>query len=371
MLLVVRGVWGDPDPEPDPTPEPVPPVHSIYPHELHRPPPPPETAGSEMTERGKNIRGVYVPYPKLRSWTPKRLARWVEAVGADAVILDVKDDRGRVTFSRKLPHAKGRPHGEIRRMGGIVKELRSRGIYTIGRVVCFKDNLLAIAEPGAAIRDTRTGRIWKDRGNLGWVDPHSEIAREHIVSVAVAARELGFDEIQLDYIRFPVERAARFANYPNRVGGQERHEVIAAVLARVDHALDAPLSIDVFGLTAYHPGDEDGLGQSLEHLAPYVDAISPMVYLANWPKRYWENPRPSRTRSLVRGAVARIRERLGDDIAVRPLLQAFKWRAKNFSAAFILDQIDAAEQGGCHGYLFWNQSGNYFKVTSVWRRMEE
>lgn len=317
------------------------------------------------------MKGVYVPYPRLRSWKPGRIIRWVKAVGADAVILDIKDDRGRVTFTRDLPFARGLPHGEVRRMDRLVEMLKEEGIYTIGRLVCFKDNQLARARPGTAIRDRRTGKPWRDHGNLAWVDPHSEEAVEHIVSVAVAARELGFDEIQLDYIRFPVEASARFATYPNRVGEPQRYEVIAKALARVDAALDLPLSIDVFGLTAYHPGDQDGLGQSLEHLAPHVDAISPMVYLANWPRRYWEKPRPAKTHALVKGAVAQIRERLGDGIAVRPLLQAFKWRAKNFSTAFILNQIEAAEKGGCGGYLFWNQSGNYHKVTAVWRGMPE
>jgi hypothetical protein len=294
----------------------------------------------------------------------------VKAVGASAVILDIKDDRGRVTFTDDLPMADGPPHGEVRGMERLVEALQEDGIYVIGRLVCFKDSQLARLRPGAAVKDRRTGKPWRDRGGQAWVDPHSEIARSHVVSVAVAAQELGFDEIQLDYIRFPVEASARYAVFPNREGEPERHEAIARVLAEVDRALRVPLSIDVFGLTAYHPGDEDGLGQSLEHLAPYIDAISPMVYLANWPRRYWENPSPARTHALVNGAVRHIRRRLGDDIAVRPLLQAFAWRAKGFSAAFIDNQIDAATTGGCAGYLFWNQSGNYHKVTTVWGRMD-
>jgi hypothetical protein len=356
------------EPVPFPSPSPIAPVHMVYPDNTADLPAATDPAGSELSEKGRNIRGLYIPYPRLRSWNTKRLVRWVREIGADAVVLDIKDDRGRITFTRKLPYIMGYSHGEVRRMGKIVKALRKEDIYVIGRLVCFKDNHLVRVRPDTAIRDRRTGKPWRDHGGLAWVDPHSEVAHEHIVNVAKAAAAIGFQEIQLDYIRFPVENSAKYADYPNRVGSPERYEAIAKVLSKVDQAIDIALSIDVFGLTAYHPGDEDGLGQSLEHLAPYIDAISPMVYLANWPRRYWEYPKPSKTHALVSGAVRRIRLRLGDDIAVRPLLQAFKWRAKNFSRYFIVNQIDAATTGGSSGYLFWNQSGNYHKVAAVWKR---
>ncbi len=135
----------------------------------------------------------------------------------------------------------------------------------------------------------------------------------------------------------------------------------------MDEAIRVPLSIDVFGVTAYQVGDPNGLGQSLEHLAPHIDAISPMLYLANFGKRYWEDPKPSRTYALVHNAVLGIRERLGEEIAVRPLLQAFSYRAKNFGPPFITRQIDAATTAGSSGYLFWNQNGNYKTLSRAWK----
>jgi len=368
-MLFVTDAAADPTPEPSP-PE-IPPAEVVYPELPLIAGAPHHAPGAELTAAGRDIRGVYVPYPRLRKWPAKKLLRWLRDIGATAVVLDIKDDRGRVTFTDDLPLAQGSPHGEVRRMAALVETLQEGGIYVIGRLVCFKDMQLARVRPETAIRDKKTGKPWRDHSGLAWVDPHSVTAHEHIASVAVAAQAIGFDEIQLDYVRFPVDSNAHRARYPNRVGEPERYEVIASLLARVDRAIDLPLSIDVFGLTAYHPGDEDGLGQSLEHLAPYIDAISPMVYLANWPKRYWDDPHPARTHALVNGAVIQIRRRLGDQIAVRPLLQAFKWRAKNFGLAFILNQIDAAETGGSSGHLFWNQSGNYHKVKVVWSRLDD
>lgn len=366
VTVLATGVaWATPFP--NPAPEPLPPAEVVYPEAIVSPDTPIDPPGSELTDRGRDLRGVYVPYPRLRSWGPRRLAGWVKSTGANAVIMDIKDDRGRVTFARDLPFAKGSPHGEVRRMDKLVRALQDSGIYVIGRLVCFKDNQLFRVAPAAALRDKHTRKVWRDRGGLAWSDPHSPIAHEHIASVARAAERLGFDEIQLDYVRFPVEASARRASYPNRRGNPARHEVIAALLARVDRELAIPLSIDVFGLTAYHIGDPEGLGQSLEHLAPHIDAISPMVYLANWPRRYWERPHPTKTYGVINGAVRRIRERLGDAIAVRPLLQAFKWRADNFGVPFIHNQISAVEAGGGDGHLFWNQNGNYQKVTVAWR----
>jgi hypothetical protein len=358
--------------DPNPPPEPIPPSETIYPDcSTALGARPPEAPGSELSERGRNLRGLYVPYGRVRAWTPRQLVRWVQKIGVNAAVIDVKDDRGRVTFARDLPLADGRPHGQVGGMERIVSALKEAGIYTIGRLVCFKDDQLYRLRPETAVRDLRSGKPWTDIVDMHWVDPHSELVREHIESVARAAQEVGFDEIQLDYVRFPVDSRARWARYPNREGEPKRYEVIAALLERVDRALDIPLSIDVFGLTAYKPGDPDGLGQSLEHLAPYIDAVTPMVYLANWPRNYWDNPRPSKTYDVINGAIERIRERLDDRIAVRPLLQAFRWRAKNFSTSFIHNQIDAAVSGGSSGYLFWNHSSNYYRVKLALEQLDE
>ncbi len=324
--------------------------------------------GSELTEQGRNIRGIYIPVGRIVSRKVRELVPWITTrIGASAVILDIKDDRGRVTFTRDIPGATKPAHGFARRIPKLVQTLKEKGVYVIGRLVCFKDNHYPRVNREAAIRDRRNGKLWRDRGNMLWIDPYSQEAREYLTSVARAAQEIGFDEIQLDYVRFPVEPGSRWTRFDNKKDTVERYEAIAALLAHMDREIDLPLSIDVFGLTAYNVGDEDGLGQSLEHLAPHIDAISPMLYLANWPKRVWENPKPSRTRALVHNAVKRIRRRLGDQIAVRPLLQAFRYRALNFGFRFIYNQIDAAETAGSSGYLFWNQSGNYGKVAAVWR----
>ncbi len=355
----------------DPSPSPLPPVDLIYPVIKSQVFTPTDLPGSELTEQGRNIKGIYVPITMPVKWKVSRLVNWiVNKIGANAVIIDIKDDRGRVTFTRDLPHATSRAHGMAKRMPQLVQALKKEGIYVIGRLVCFKDGRFSHGQPQAAIRDRRDGKIWHDQSGGTWLDPFSQLTRDYITSIAKAAELIGFDEIQLDYVRFPVDPVSRYARFPGREKNLPRHEAIAALLAQVDQEIDLPLSIDVFGLTAYNKGDQDGLGQSLEHLAPYLDAISPMLYLANWAKPVWENPKPSRTHALIHNAVLHIRNRLGDRIAVRPLLQGFSYRALNFGTKFLFNQIHAAETAGSSGHLFWNQGGKYQKLAVVWRRLK-
>lgn len=330
---------------------------------------PKEPPGSELTERGRNIRGIYLPVGKLVHWKPKQLVRLVKRIGADAVIMDIKDDRGRVTFSKKIPFADRPPHGIVPRMAKIVRAMKEADIYLIGRLVCFKDNLIHRQLPGVAIRDKRTAKVWRDKAGSAWMDPFSLEAHQYISSIAQAAETFGFDEIQLDYVRFPVDRQAKYARYTNKEKNLVRYEAIALLLARVDRRISLPLSIDVFGLTANRIGDPQGLGQSLEHLAPFIDAISPMLYLANWPKEKRENASPKMTYETVHGAIKKIQVRLGSAVAVRPLLQGFRYRATNFGVGFIVTQIDAAVTAESAGYLFWNQSGSYQSVALAWHRM--
>jgi hypothetical protein len=343
------------------TPYPIAPVDEVYPlHPTDIDPP-----GSELTEKGRDVRGIYLPIIKLVKHSVDELVRFVvDEVGATAVVIDIKDDFGRVTFTRGLEGAGRRHHGFYADMPALVAALKAEEIYVIGRLVCFKDNYFHKVADKAGVRDRRTAKIWRDGIGMAWLNPYSEEAHDYITRIARAAEDIGFDEVQLDYVRFPVDSESRYARF---VGRPPRHQAIAGLLERVDEALAIPLSIDVFGITAFQKGDANGLGQSLEHLAPHIDAISPMLYLANFDRRYQEDSKLSDIRTLVHNAVLEIRDRIGDEIAVRPLLQAFSYRTKHFGADFIACQIDAAITAGSSGYLLWNQKGNYRAVVRAWR----
>ncbi len=332
----------------------------------------PDPPGSELTQQGRDVRGVYIPLARLLNPNVDELVTWiVDRINAEAVIFDVKDDTGRVSFTQELPSARSRIHGLIDNMDVIVEALHKRNVYVIGRLVCFKDHQLPRVKPETGVLDRRTGKLWRDKTNNIWTDPYSAVVHQHIAEVAVAAQAIGFDEIQLDYVRFPVDPESKHAIYRNRRAGMRRYGAIASLLYEVDSVLDLPLSIDVFGVTAFRKGDPNGLGQSLEHLAPYIDVISPMLYLANWHQKIWENPRKPVIQSKIHDAIRRIKKRLPDEIIVRPLLQAFQFRAEElYGPVFIQYQIEAAERGGASGHLFWNPRGRYGAVAVTWDRMD-
>ena len=49
-----------------------------------------------------------------------------------------------------------------------MKWFKDHNIHTIARIVTFKDNLLSAAHPEWAVRDSATGRPWKDaEGSVG------------------------------------------------------------------------------------------------------------------------------------------------------------------------------------------------------------
>jgi hypothetical protein len=341
---------------------------SILPEPLWPPPDPP---GSELTDKGRNVRGIYLPVGFLVTKSVNDIVMLVaQKLKATAVVLDIKDDFGRVTFSSELPMTMGRPHGMVKHMKAIVERLQEKNVYVIGRLVCFKDDVSTLRRPGIAARDRRTGKAWRNPTGNAWLDPYSEEAADLLIGVAKAAVELGFDEIQLDYVRFPVDPKSRYAVFPSRKEGVKRYEAIASLLYKMDQAVSRPLSADVFGLTAFNESSAQLLGQVVEQMASYLDAISPMLYLANWPEKYWQDPSYKTSYNLTYTAVKRLHARLGDEIAIRPLLQGFRFRNAIFGARYLEDQISAAQAAGAQGYLFWNQAGYYAPVSKVWRKLD-
>jgi hypothetical protein len=81
--------------------------------------------------------------------------------------------------------------------------LLDAGGWPIARIACFKDTLAAKARPDLAVHDAETGDVWQARSDFAWLNPYVEEAGQWCIDVALAAVEMGFKEIQFDYIRFP------------------------------------------------------------------------------------------------------------------------------------------------------------------------
>src|SRR5207253_9412288 len=136
-----------------------------------------------------------------------------------AVVIDVKGDRGWISYPTRVEQALAagaQGPATLRDFDAMMADLKARGVYTVARIVTFKDNILATARPDLAILDTRTGKPWIDRENLAWVDPFREEVWAYNIAIAREAVRRGFDEVQFDYVRFPTDAKLGAAKYDRR-----------------------------------------------------------------------------------------------------------------------------------------------------------
>ncbi|HEU4369470.1 MAG TPA: putative glycoside hydrolase [Methylomirabilota bacterium] len=287
----------------------------------------------------------------------------------NAVVIDVKGDRGWILYRTEVDQALAagaQGPGTLRDFDGLMADLKARGIYTIARIVVFKDNILASARPDLAVIDTRTGRPWIDNEKLAWVDPFREEVWAYNIALAQEAIRRGFDEIQFDYVRFPTDGKLGAARYARPVNKETRLPAIAAFFERARRELGASgafVAADLFGYTAFNENDTD-IGQRIEELAPHLDFICPMVYPSGYHKGIPGHPNPVVVPyKVVHESVRLIRKRSAGTVArVRPWLQDFRDYAfdrRIFGVPEVQAQIRGSEEAGGAGWMLWNPRNDY------------
>jgi hypothetical protein len=320
-----------------------------------------------VTEEGQRARGLYFNGPMAHRLGARGVINMVRGAALNAAVIDIKDGEGRVTYDTQIPELLPERHVFLADAPAFVRTLKEAGVYVIARVVCFSDPVLARTEPDRAVQDGRPGHegeIWEKNAHRNtWLNPYNEKNHDTIVKLAKDVEAMGFDEIQFDYVRFPVDPATVFAVFP---GASEapRGEVLLGMLRRVDEAIHIPIGVDVFGITALTRGDSTGLlGQSLELWTKHVEVFSPMLYvngMGEWMRRVTQG----RAGLLVQQAVQQLRARVGSGPVIRPFLQAFERGADYYTPEFIAEQIRGSRQGGGDGFLFWHPASNYGMVRA-------
>jgi hypothetical protein len=289
----------------------------------------------------------------------------IDTTGLNALVIDVKGDRGIIGYRSTIPLAQeiGAQHViTIPDLQELVATLRQRGIYTIARIVVFKDDPLASARPDLAIR-RHDGTTYRDRENLSWTDPRKTDVRRYNIEVAREAAQAGFDEIQFDYVRLPDTKGLAYG-VPDTP--TSRIDAIDGFLREAREALAAYnvfLSVDIFGYVCWNTNDT-GIGQQLERMAETVDYISPMLYPSSFQFGIpgYRNP-VEHPYEIVRLSLERAVERTAlPPVRFRPWLQAFAdyaFGGRPFNAGEIRAQIAAAEDVGTNGWMLWNPRNRY------------
>jgi hypothetical protein len=329
-----------------------------------------DTPGQTVTLRPQAIKAAYLTYYGIADkGIRERVFDLLDRTELNAVVIDVKGDRGLIPYRTKVQAAlDAGALGPVimKDFDGILADLKRRNVYTIARIVSFKENVLATARPDLAIIDTRTGKPWVDNEKLAWVDPTREEVWDYLIAVAKEAALKGFDEIQFDYVRFPTDGKLGAAKYSKPIDPQVRIDTISAFLAKAKRELSPTgvfVAADVFGYTAFNENDTD-IGQRIENLAPHLDYLSPMVYPSGYHVGIpgYRNP-VMHSYEIVRESVRLIRKRTeGLPVQVRPWIQDFKDYAfdrRIFGVTEIREQIRGADEAGAAGWMLWNPRNDY------------
>src|SRR3989344_619523 len=163
-------------------------------------------AQSQLKDPPRVIKALYVT-----SWTgslDSRMNELIETIDTtelNAIVIDIKDYSGYVTYDSALPEVLKYGARQVRmpHLNSLIKELHEKNIYVIARLSVFQDLILSKARPDLAVHSAATGGLWRDRKGISWIDASNEEAWAYNIAIAKEAASRGFDEINFDYIRFP------------------------------------------------------------------------------------------------------------------------------------------------------------------------
>ncbi|MGH7280727.1 MAG: putative glycoside hydrolase, partial [Polyangiaceae bacterium] len=283
--------------------------------------------------RAEDARGLYVRGQTAGRADFAQMLDHMAARGIDTVVLDAKDYDGLLTYPSKVALAneagavKAPP---IKDLGAKIREIHGHGLRVAMRVSCFNDELMAKAKPLISVR-SKGGHAY----GMGWLDPSNPGAQDYIFSLVKESLDAGADEIELDYVRFPV-LGIKNADFHLQERNLTKISVIRDFVHRV-HAMTrargVPLSLDVFGVIAFGKRtDIDGLGQDPVVLAQECEVLSPMVYPSHYDPGFAGFDTPGDHPELVGMATKKILEQIDNakvqhPAKIRPWLQAMAWKS--------------------------------------------
>ncbi|KGX92694.1 GTP-binding protein [Pontibacillus halophilus JSM 076056 = DSM 19796] len=324
------------------------------------------------------VRGVYVTGPSAGGARFERLVDLIQSTDLNSMVIDIKEDAGILTFQPEedSPYADVGT-GYIDDPRKLLERLEEEQIYPIARVVVFKDTKLAAKKPEWSF--TKNGQVWKNGKGESFVNPFMKEVWDYNVEIAKQAAEMGFQEIQFDYVRFPegFERRDEELSYSEGdyagVEGDNVQKRVTAVTDFVEYAneqlsnYDVDVSVDIFGYSATIP-EAPGIGQNFSKISSNVDVISSMIYPSHWTSYFGIDKPDTKPYELVNEYAKVENERLAElenPPVSRPWIQDFtaSWLYSGPSFTYgkneVEAQIRALNENGINEFLLWNSSNNY------------
>lgn len=353
----------------------------------------------------------------------EKIIDMIDKTDANAVVIDVKDYTGKISFEPKLATLteEGCFENKIKDIDAFIEELHAKNIYVIGRVAVFQDPCMVSKEPTWAVQN-KNGGVWKDRKAITWLDASNKNSWPYFADLARETYDRGFDEVNFDYIRFPTDGDMAAMRFSGLASSTKAH-VIRDFLKYIDQELrgglganyvapkivkavklvkgaatsslavasttpevvvpsatsligtkvynipefNAPknrvmISADVFGLVT-EASDDMGIGQVFEDMLPYLDYMSPMVYPSHYAKGYSGYPKPAtEPYNVVYKAMTRGVARattMGQDP-----LKLRPWlqdfnMGATYTPAMVTAQIKAVTDSKLDSFLLWDPANKY------------
>ena len=342
----------------------------------------------------------------------QRLVDLISTTEINSVIIDIKDYSGTISFkpnsSSWLPAWQEARCG-ARDMKEFIAELHQYGIFVIGRITVFQDPFHAPRFPHLAVKKADGETVWKDHKGLSFIDVAAREYWDHIIELAVESYNLGFDELNFDYVRYPSDGNMRDISFPHSAGSDwpndkqanleaffsylktalDQEERFAAVRhANTGRSSSTPwTSVDLFGMTTTN-FDDLSIGQIQERAAPYFDFVAPMVYPSHYPNNYLGLGNPNhhpykivhhamssgvrRMTATTTPVAGFLHERLGTStppLYTKPAFGADKLRTwiqdfdygGDYDVAEVRAQIQASYDAGVNSWMLWAPSNIYTK----------
>ncbi len=309
-----------------------------------------------------HVKGIYVSGWAAGSKIMDGLIELVNNSVINTMVIDIKDQDGYLSYYSNVPVANeiGANKRKVKNIQALINKLQKRGIYTIARIAVFKDILLSSKREDLSLwlYNSDTDQTYPSNN---WVDPSIKEVWDYNIMLAREAVQIGFDEIQFDYIRYPA-----LGNGDIQVVKPENTSKSTIINQFSQYArnelsdLGVPLSTDVFGLTTTVK-DDLGIGQNFTEIANIINIISPMIYPSHYSEGVYGIKFPeSEPYNVIRCSLTDAKKKVigNSNIKIRPWLQDFSMKHK-YTYKEVLEQIKAVEDLGIKEWLLWNPSSRY------------
>lgn len=281
----------------------------------------------------------------------------------NSVVIDIKDYSGRLSIPTKDKELQTNTKAGcfIPDIKDFISSLHKKGVYVIGRITVFQDPYYSKLHPELAVKKASDGSVWKDRKGLSFIDVSAKPYWEYISKISYESIDIGFDELNFDYIRFPSDGNMEDISYPwsKKMEKKEALRLFFGYLKKQFRDTNVKISADLFGMTTTNT-DDLNIGQYLEYALPYFDYVAPMVYPSHYPPTWNGIKNPAeKPYEVVHYSMEKAFERASTTPEkLRPWLQDFNLGA-TYTAGMVRAQIKAVYDVGLDSWMLWSASNKY------------